>query len=123
MHGCFPPAYLVDNKGTTPIHSWRVLILAFIEENEHYEAYRFDAPWNGPNNLKLAAQMPQIFHMPNDPSPKSRTNIIAIVGPETAFPGSGCTRRDDFTDGLDDMRSPCPLSWTGSGMSLRNIAR
>ena len=100
-HGCFPPAYLVDNKGT-PIHSWRVLILPCIEENELYEAYRFDEPWNGPNNLKLADRMPQIFHMPNDPTPASTTNIVAVVGPETAFPGSGCTRLDDFTDGLDN---------------------
>ncbi|MHB0960963.1 MAG: DUF1559 family PulG-like putative transporter [Pirellulaceae bacterium] len=99
--GCFPPAYLVDNDGT-PIHSWRVLILPFIEENELYEAYRFDEPWNGPNNLKLAEQMPQIFHMPNDPFPTTTTNIVAVVGPETAFPGSGCTQRDDFTDGLDN---------------------
>ena len=46
--------------------------------------------------------MPQIFHMPNDPTPTSTTNIVAVVGPETAFPGSGCTRLDDFTDGLDN---------------------
>jgi len=100
-HGCFPPAYLVDNKGT-PVHSWRVLILPFIEENELYAAYRFDEPWNGPNNLQLTDHMPQIYHLPNDPTPSSTTNIVAVVGSETAFPGSGCTRLDDLTDGLDN---------------------
>ena len=100
-YGCFPPAYLVDNNGK-PVHSWRVLILPFIEENELYEAYRFDQPWNGPDNLKLADHMPQIYHLPNAPTPTSTTNIVAVVGSETAFPGSGCTRLDDFTDGLDN---------------------
>lgn len=99
-YGCFPPAYVVDNRGK-PIHSWRVLILPFIEEKELYEAYRFDEPWNGPNNLKLANQMPKIYHLPNDPTPTSTTNIVTVVGSETAFPGSDCTRIDDFTDGLD----------------------
>lgn len=100
-HGCFPPAYLVDNRGM-PVHSWRVLILPFIEEKALYDAYRFDEPWNGPNNLKLADRMPQIFHMPSELTSTSMTNIVAIVGPGTAFPGSSSTRVEDFADGLDN---------------------
>ena len=101
MYGCFPPAYLTDAKGT-PVHSWRVLILPFIEERSLYEAYRFDEPWNGPNNRKLADRMPEIFHMPSEPASTALTNIVAIVGPGTAFPGSGCTRIDEFADGPDN---------------------
>ncbi len=100
-HGRFPPAYLVDNRGM-PAHSWRVLILPFIEEKSLYDAYRFDEPWNGPNNLKLADRMPQIFHVPSEPTSTSMTNIVAIVGPGTAFPGSKSTRVEDFADGLDN---------------------
>lgn len=100
-HGCFPPAYVTNDEGT-PVHSWRVLILPFIEQQALYDAYRFAEPWNGPNNRKLADRMPQIFHMPKDPAATSMTNIVAIVGPGTAFPGSSCTRIEDFTDGLDN---------------------
>ena len=35
------------------------------------------------------------------PPPRAKTNIVAIVGPETAFPGSNSTRVEDFADGLD----------------------
>ena len=101
MHGCFPPAYLTDTKGA-PIHSWRVLILPFIEQKSLYDAYRFDEPWNGPNNVKLADRMPEIFHMPSEPASTAMTNIVVIVGPGTAFPGSKSTRIKDFADGLDN---------------------
>ncbi len=101
VHGCFPPAYLTDSKGA-PVHSWRVLILPFIEQKSLYDAYRFDEPWNGPNNVKLADRMPKIFHMPSEPDSMAMTNIVAIVGPGTAFPGSRSTRLKDFADGLDN---------------------
>src|SRR5262245_55562533 len=35
-YGCFPPAYVADADGK-PIHSWRVLILPFIDEVHLYE--------------------------------------------------------------------------------------
>jgi len=101
MYGCFPPAYLADAKGQ-PIHSWRVLVLPFVEEKSLYDAYRFDEPWNGPNNIKLADRMPRIFHIPSEPASTALTNIVAIVGPGTAFPGSRCTRMEEYADGLDN---------------------
>jgi hypothetical protein len=101
MHGCFPPAYLADTEGR-PAHSWRVLILPLIEQEALYKAYRFDEPWNGPNNMKLVDRMPEIFHMPSEPDSTAITNIVAIVGPATAFPGPKSTRINDFTDGLDN---------------------
>ncbi|MEZ6114117.1 MAG: DUF1559 domain-containing protein [Pirellulaceae bacterium] len=45
----FPPAYIADANGR-PMHSWRVLILPFMEQRELYDQCRFDEPWDGPNN-------------------------------------------------------------------------
>ena len=101
VYGCLPPAYVVDEQGV-PAHSWRVLILPFISEHALYDAYRFDEPWNGPNNRKLADRMPETFHMPSEPDSTRMTNIVAIVGPGTAFPGARSTRWADFTDGRDN---------------------
>ncbi|KKL58567.1 hypothetical protein LCGC14_2224090, partial [marine sediment metagenome] len=70
-HGHFPPAYLTDDEGT-PIHSWRVLILPYMEEDELYDAYSFDEPWNGPNNIRLANRMPAGFHCFSEPESNSR---------------------------------------------------
>lgn len=100
-YGHYPPAYIADKDGK-PIHSWRVLILPFIEEQKLYDAYDFNEPWNGPNNSKLADKMPLRFHMPSEPLSTSVTNIVAITGPGTAFPGARSTRKEEFIDGLDN---------------------
>lgn len=100
-HGHFPPAYLADENGV-PMHSWRVLILPYIEENELYAAYNFGEPWNGPNNIQLADRMPNIFCMQSEPKSTRFTNIVAITGPGTAFPGSETTSIDQFADGTEN---------------------
>ena len=63
IFGCFPPAYTTDANGK-PMHSWRVLILPFIEQQTLYKRYRFDEPWDGPNNSLLAKEMPSVFPLP-----------------------------------------------------------
>ena len=100
-HGHFPPAYIADKDGT-PMHSWRVLVLPFIDEGSLHRAYNFSEPWNSPHNSKLADKMPSMFHMPSEPSSTSMTNIVAITGPGTAFPGARSTRKAEFTDGSDN---------------------
>jgi len=56
-HGLFPPAYLADSHGQ-PMHSWRMLLLPYLEGQQLYEEYSFDEPWNSPNNLALAHNVP-----------------------------------------------------------------
>ena len=60
VHGCLPPAYIPDKNGK-PKHSWRVLILPFVEQKALYKRYNFDEPWNGPNNRKLAGRRPDVI--------------------------------------------------------------
>jgi prepilin-type processing-associated H-X9-DG protein len=90
----FPPAYLADANGK-PMHSWRVLILPFLEHNDIYERYDFNEPWDGPNNRRLATALPDNpFHCPSSPDDSPTTNYAAVVGPETVWPGTeGVTRR------------------------------
>ncbi|MCH7729159.1 MAG: DUF1559 domain-containing protein [Planctomycetes bacterium] len=101
VHGHFPQAFIADEDGTR-MHSWRVLILPYIEESALFDAYDFTEPWNGPNNSKLANQMPSIFGSPSEDKSKTFTNIVAITGPGTAFPGSKSTSLKDFVDGADN---------------------
>ena len=58
--GSLPPAYIADATAK-PMHSWRVLILPYLGEMALYNKYNFNEPWNGPNNSKLAAQVPDVF--------------------------------------------------------------
>src|SRR5262245_3643318 len=101
VHGHFPPAYIVGPDGK-PWHSWRVLILPYMEGQEVYNQYRFDEPWDGPHNRLLADKIfLKIFQCPSVPEYGTaiHTNIVAIVGDGTAFPGAEWTQLSDFRDG------------------------
>ena len=100
-YGCFPPAYVADENGR-PMHSWRVLLLPYLDMAAMHRQYDFDEPWNGPNNSKLGKFVPAFFRCPvDDDDDTFDTSYVVVVGPETLFPGTGCTKQDDVTDGLD----------------------
>lgn len=52
VHRSFPPASILDGNGRAR-HSWRVLIVPFIDQNPFYDCYELDEPWDGPNNRLL----------------------------------------------------------------------
>ena len=104
IYGSYPPAYIADENGK-PIHSWRVLILPFMEEQALYNAYDFSEPWNGPNNSKLAKefdiyQCPSVRWNTDSGIPITDTQYFAILGDTTAWPGAQAVKASDVTDGL-----------------------
>lgn len=93
-YGHFPPAYIVDRDGK-PMHGWRMLVLEFIggpEAEAVYRAYRFDEPWDGPNNRKLADRMPAAYACPSarggGASSHTLANYVLITGKNTLFQGA-----------------------------------
>jgi hypothetical protein len=101
-YGCFPPAYLADHEGR-PMHSWRVLLLPFLEQNALYNAYNFAEPWDGPNNRMLADRIGSIYLRSGLESDQAgTTSFVAVVGPETAWPGAMPSSDKDIGDGLHD---------------------
>lgn len=100
----FPPAYVADAEGK-PLHSWRVLILPFMDDprlKALYDQYDFNEPWNGPNNSNLAAKIGDVYTCPSDPTKGVETNYVAVVGPETAWPGPTGMRIRDIIDGTSN---------------------
>ena len=89
-NGCFPPAYIADKYGK-PMHSWRVLILPYLEYDSLYKVYDFTEPWNGPKNKKLVGTCLSDYACPSDPSTNASgataTNYVAVVGPNAAWAG------------------------------------
>lgn len=99
--GSFPPAYIADETGK-PMHSWRVLLLPYMEEQALHARYNFREPWNGPNNSKLAAEIPRMYHHYGDSRGTTNTSYVVIVGAGTAFPGAKTTKLTDFKDGVEN---------------------
>ncbi len=102
-YGSFPPAYVADSNGR-PMHSWRVLLLPYLDQKPLYNRYRLDEPWDGPSNRKLAGEIMAVYNCPSDVHARNNTgstmtNYVAVVGPETAWPGSRSTAARDFKDG------------------------
>jgi hypothetical protein len=83
QYHCFPPAYIPDKDGK-PIHSWRVLILPYLQREDLYQQYNLNEPWDGPNNRKLLAYRPRIFACPSDKTARAfdatTTSYVAVVG-------------------------------------------
>jgi len=100
-NGHYPPAYQLGPDGQ-PWHSWRVLILPYIEQDPVCKAYRFDEPWNGPNNSSLASRMPKTFAFSDTKPPSSTTNYLAVVGAETMWPGTKSRKADEIKDGRSE---------------------
>lgn len=99
---CFPPAYLADKDGK-PMHSWRVLILPYLEQNDLYEEYRFDEPWDSPHNKALAARMPSVYQCPNDAKPgDTQSSYAMIVGPHAISDGPTARHISEVRDGLSN---------------------
>ena len=105
----FPPAVVYDETGRQ-MHSWRVLILPYIDEQKLYDKYRMDEAWNGPNNILLLDQMPRAYRCPSflpDVEKKSPlyqhlaglTNYVLVVSPDAAFYGNTTPNQKSVTDG------------------------
>ncbi len=80
---CFPAAVLTDEEGT-PRRSWRVAVLPFVEQNATFDAYRFEEPWDSPNNQALENFRPPAYACPSDPTiGPAETNYVMITGQGT----------------------------------------
>jgi len=93
QYGQFPPQSVADAEGR-PMHSWRVLILPYLDDPQAssvYAQYRFDEPWNGPRNQWLAAQAVEQFRCITtdaaEPGTPLATHYVAVTGPGTVWPG------------------------------------
>ena len=79
---------LPNNGGLSPKsahdYSWRVDLLPYLGRPDLFEQYRFNEPWDGPNNKKLHDRMPKALSCPCHPS-SSHTIYKIVTGSGTVF--------------------------------------
>jgi uncharacterized protein (TIGR03067 family) len=124
------PAHAIYSKdGKTPLLSWRVAILPFIEQNQLYQQFKMDEPWDSEHNKKLIPLMPAIYEplvvAPSKEMKKEavknaktegKTHYQVFTGPNTLFVGNKGKKLVEITDGTSNtilcVEATNPVIWT-----------
>lgn len=96
-----PDAISRDEEGK-PLLSWRVAILPFIEQQQLYQQFHLDEPWDSEHNIKLLEKMPPVYVDPSLSLPPGMTIYQASVGEGQLLNAEKATRFRDVTDGLSN---------------------
>jgi len=102
-----------------PLLSWRVAILPFIEQQNLYDQFRLDEPWDSPHNLSLLPLMPQIFA--TEGVENGMTVFQGAHGDNTVFSNENRGRSVGFFDQQHDtaaivqVNSDQAIEWTKPG--------
>jgi hypothetical protein len=99
-NGRLPAAYL--GPVGTPLLSWRVAILPYVDQSALYSQFDLNKPWDDPANIGLLAQMPAVFRSPLNPSGSTNTSYVVGSGPTTVFPGSPGVPSVSISDGTSN---------------------
>lgn len=97
-NGAYPPAYTVDADGR-PLHSWRTLILPYMEQLPLYKTIDLTKPWDDPANERAYNAMPDVYGCPSDLDAHEHpnvTNYLAVVTPESVIRTANSLTYDDL---------------------------
>lgn len=96
-----PPAYTVDDQGR-PLHSWRTLILPYLDCTSVYESIDLDKPWDEPDNqeaFKAAHGVDYIYQCPSSGVALGDSVYLAVVTAESCLRAA---RSPSLADVKDD---------------------
>jgi prepilin-type processing-associated H-X9-DG protein len=97
-HGALPPAYTTDADGK-PLHSWRTLILPFLEEQQLYHSIDLTKPWDDPANAAAFNSIVSVYQCPSAPwEIDNRTTYQAVVTPSSCFRATEPRSLSDIAD-------------------------
>lgn len=101
VYAAFPPAYTVDENGQR-LHSWRTLILPWMEQDELYKEIDLSKPWDHPTNAEAFNTTPQTFRCPGSDMPQGFTTYLAVVGDNACFQPTNPRAISEITDGTSN---------------------
>src|SRR6516165_5495577 len=85
--------------------SWRVMILPYIEQQNLYNQFHLNEPWDSEHNKKLLARMPVVYASPQDDRAvkEHSTYYQGFYGKSAFFEGKqGVRYPAAFTDGTSN---------------------
>ena len=96
-HKSFPPAYTVDANGNR-LHSWRTLILPYLDQQALYESIDLSKPWNDPANAKAFGTEVDVFSCPAAKLSGGLTTYLGNAATDGCFTGDRPRHISEFTD-------------------------
>jgi prepilin-type processing-associated H-X9-DG protein len=86
-YGCLPPAYTVDAKGKR-LHSWRTLLLPFLEQKALYDKIDLAKPWDDSANKSAYDTPIRLYECPSSSTGRGKTTYFAVVSSDGCFKGA-----------------------------------
>jgi type II secretory pathway pseudopilin PulG len=96
-HKVLPPAITVDRSGN-PLHSWRTLVLPYLELKALYQSINLASPWNHPANTTALDTHVSAYHCPALNGRSNTTSYLAIAGSNGYLLPRKPRRLADITD-------------------------
>lgn len=98
VYGAFPPAYTVDADGKR-LHSWRTLILPYLERRALYDRIDLSKPWDDPANAVAFQTIIHTYRCPSAAHQENYTTYLAVVASNGCIHPTRGRRLDEITDG------------------------
>lgn len=99
-HNAFPPAYTVDANGNR-LHSWRTLILPYLDQHALYESIDLSKPWNDPANAKAFGKELNVFSCWSAKLSGGLTTYLGNAATDGCFTGDRPRPISEITDSPD----------------------
>lgn len=97
-HHALPALYTTDADGK-PLHSWRTLILPYLEEHQLYDSIDLTKPWDDPANSEACKKIPSGYQCPAGSGGDARTTYLAVVTPNSLLQPGAPKHLTSITDG------------------------
>lgn len=102
VHGGFPPPSSFDEDGK-PLLSWRVYLLPYLDQNELYNEFHLNEPWDSEHNRQLIPRIPDVFASKHiDLNLAGKTTLQLPTGEKTPFYGKTGVAIRKITDGTSN---------------------
>lgn len=117
-----PPAYTVDDQGRR-LHSWRTLILPYLEQRPLYEKIDLTKPWDDPANAEAFESEVSVYRCPSANGPATHATYLAVVGRGCCFQPTEPRKLSEITDAHEAtlMVIECDLDQSVHWMSPKDI--
>jgi uncharacterized protein (TIGR03067 family) len=112
----YPPAAIYSEDGK-PLLSWRVALLAWMDQGELLKEFKTDEPWDSEHNRRLVAKMPKLYALPGVETKESGMTFFRVfTGKGTIYEGKEGIGFDEHLKGghphLMIVEAAEPVPWT-----------